>query len=267
MLCYTSSNKSMEININCDLGEKSKHHSNKYDPDLLNIVNSANIACGYHAGNNESMNQVVKISKKNGVSIGAHPSFNDPENFGRKRINLSSFEIRKLIIDQYEILQNIAFKHGENVTHIKPHGALNNMACEDIKLATTLAKTINDINKDLIYLVPTGSKMEEAAKKLNMKIACEIFADRNYEEDGNLVSRKKPNALITDPEEAKKHVLNMVKNQALNCYTGKQIPCEIDSVCIHGDNESSLATAKSIKDNLVENGLYLKPLIKMEKFI
>ena len=141
------------------------------------------------------------------------------------------------------------------------------MACEDIKLATTLAKTINDINKDLIYLVPTGSKMEEAAKKLNMKIACEIFADRNYEEDGNLVSRKKPNALITDPEEAKKHVLNMVKNQALNCYTGKQIPCEIDSVCIHGDNESSLATAKSIKDNLVENGLYLKPLIKMEKFI
>jgi len=267
MLCYTSSNKSMEININCDLGEKSKHHSNKYDPDLLNIVNSANIACGYHAGDNESMNQVVEISKKNGVSIGAHPSFNDPENFGRKRINLSSFEIRKLIIDQYEILQNIAFKHGENVTHIKPHGALNNMACEDIKLATTLAKTINDINKDLIYLVPTGSKMEEAAKKLNMKIACEIFADRNYEEDGNLVSRKKPNALITDPEEAKKHVLNMVKNQALNCYTGKQIPCEIDSVCIHGDNESSLATAKSIKDNLVENGLYLKPLNKMEKFI
>ena len=257
----------MEININCDLGEKSKHHSNKYDPDLLNIVNSANIACGYHAGDNESMNQVVEISKKNGVSIGAHPSFNDPENFGRKRINLSSFEIRKLIIDQYEILQNIAFKHGENVTHIKPHGALNNMACEDIKLATTLAKTINDINKDLIYLVPTGSKMEEAAKKLNMKIACEIFADRNYEEDGNLVSRKKPNAIITDPEEAKKHVLNMVKNQVLNCYSGKQIPCEIDSVCIHGDNESSLATAKSIKDNLVENGLYLKPLNKMEKFI
>jgi len=109
--------------------------------------------------------------------------------------------------------------------------------------------------------------MQEAAKKLNMKIACEIFADRNYEEDGNLISRKKPNALITDPEEAKKHVLNMVKNQALNCYSGKQIPCEIDSVCIHGDNESSLATAKSIRDNLLDNGLYLKPLNKMKKFI
>ena len=259
--------ETMEININCDLGEKSKHHSNKYDPDLLEIVNSANVACGYHAGDNESMSQVVQISKKNGVSIGAHPSFNDPDNFGRQRMNLPPNEVRQLIIDQYEILQKIAQNYWQNVTHIKPHGALNNMACEDINLATTLAKVINEINKDLIYLVPTGSKMEEAAKKLNMRIACEIFADRNYEDDGNLVSRKKPHALITDPEEAKKHVLNMVKNQSLNCHSGKQIPCEIDSVCIHGDNESSLSTAKSIRKNLIENGLKLKPLNKMEKFI
>ena len=259
--------KTMEININCDLGEKSKHHSNKHDPELLKIVNSANVACGFHAGDEDTMDQVVQISKDNGVSIGAHPSFNDPENFGRKRINLSSLEIKKLIIDQYEILQNIASKHNENVSHIKPHGALNNMACEDIELATTLAKTIKDISKDIIYLVPTGSKMEVAAKTLNMKIACEIFADRNYEDDGNLVSRKKSHALITDPELAKNHVLNMVKNQAINCHSGKQIPCEIDSVCIHGDNVSSLATANSIKNNLLENGLKLKTLNTMEKFI
>ena len=259
--------KTMEININCDLGEKSKHHSNKHDPELLKIVNSANVACGFHAGDEDTMDQVVQISKENGVSIGAHPSFNDPENFGRKRINLSSLEIKKLIIDQYEILQNIALKHNENVSHIKPHGALNNMACEDIELATTLAKTIKDISKDLIYLVPTGSKMEVAAKTLNMKIACEIFADRNYEDDGNLVSRKKSHALITDPELARNHVLSMVKNQAINCHSGKQIPCEIDSVCIHGDNKSSLATAKSIKKNLLENGLKLKTLNTMEKFI
>jgi len=255
-----------EININCDLGEKSQHHSNKHDPDLLEIVNSANIACGYHAGDEETMNEVISISKKNGVSIGAHPSFKDPENFGRSRLNLSSNEIRKLIIDQYEILQNIAINHGENVSHIKPHGALNNMACEDIELATTIAQTINDISKDLIYLVPTGSKMQEAAKKLDMKIACEIFADRNYEDDGNLVSRKKSNALITDPEIAKKHVLSMVKNQALNCHSGKQIPCEIDSVCIHGDNKSSLETAKEIQKNLMANGLKLVTLKKLKKF-
>ena len=257
---------SIEININCDLGEKSKHHSNKHDPDLLEIVNSANIACGYHAGDKETMNQVVEISKKNGVSIGAHPSFNDPENFGRERMNLSSSELEKLIIDQYEILQTISSNHGENVTHIKPHGALNNMACEDIDLATTLAKVIKRINPDLIYLVPTGSKMEQAAKKLDMKIACEIFADRNYEDDGNLVSRKKPHALITDPEQAKKHVLKMVQTQSLNCHSGKQIPCEIDSVCIHGDNLSSLNTAKAVKENLLNNGLKLIALNKMEKF-
>ena len=256
----------MEININCDLGEKSKHHSNKYDPELLGIVNSANIACGYHAGDVDTMRETIKISKKNGVSIGAHPSFNDPENFGISRMNLSTNEIRKLIFDQYEILQDIAIKYDEKVSHIKPHGALNNMACEDIELAMILAKTINEIDKDLIYLVPTGSKMEVSAKKLNMRIACEIFADRNYEDDGNLVSRQKSNALITDPEIAKKHVLSMVKNQALNCHSGKQIPCEIDSVCIHGDNKSSLATAKSIKENLLSNGLKLLPLNEMEKF-
>jgi len=141
------------------------------------------------------------------------------------------------------------------------------MACEDIDLATTLAKVIKSINPQLIYLVPTGSKMEQAAKKLDMNIACEIFADRNYEDDGNIVSRKKPHALITDTEQAKKHVLKMVQTQSLNCHSGKQIPCEIDSVCIHGDNLSSLETAKSIKKNLLENGLVLKTLNKMKKFI
>ena len=262
-----SSIETMEININCDLGEKSKHHSNKYDPDLLEIVNSANIACGYHAGDIETMSEVVQISKKNDVSIGAHPSFNDPENFGRKRMNLPSTEIRKLIIEQYEILEKISVQHELNVTHIKPHGALNNMACEDIELSTILAKTIKEIDKNLIYLVPTGSKMEIAAKKLDMRIACEIFADRNYEDDGNLVSRSKSYALITDPEKAKKHVLNMVKNQAINCHSGKQIPCEIDSVCIHGDNMSSLSTAKQVRDNLLQHNLILKPLNKMKKFL
>ena len=257
----------MEININCDLGEKSKHHSNINDPELLKIVNSASVACGYHAGDEQTMLEVVLISKQNGVSIGAHPSFKDPENFGRKRMNLSAKEIRKLIIDQYEILQRIASANGTKVSHIKPHGALNNMACEDFELAMTLAKSVNEIDKNLIYLVPTGSKMEKAARKLNMKIACEIFADRNYEDDGNLVSRKKPHALITDPEQAKKHVLKMVQTQSLNCHSGKQIPCEIDSVCIHGDNISSLETAKSIRKNLLDNGLKLETLNKMKKFI
>ena len=257
----------MEININCDLGEKSKHHSTKHDPDLLKIVNSANIACGFHAGDKQTMINTIEISKVNNVSIGAHPSFNDPENFGRKRHHLPEDMIKKLIIDQYEILQNIAENCGTKVTHIKPHGALNNMACEDLGLAKILAETIYSIDKNLIYLVPTGSKMEEAARKFDMKVACEIFADRNYEDDGNLVSRSKINAVITDPKKCKQHVLNMVENQSINCMSGKKIKCSIDSICIHGDNVESLATARQIKKVLEENNIYLKPLNYLKKFL
>ena len=257
----------MEININCDLGESSKLHSTKNDPLLLEIVNSANIACGYHAGDKATMENTIKISKKNNVSIGAHPSFNDPENFGRIRVNLPSKDVKKLIIDQIDILSNIADKNSIKVTHVKPHGALNNMACENYDLAKTIADSILEVNKNLIFLVPTGSQMEIAGKKLGMKIAAEIFADRNYEDDGNLISRSKDNAIITDPIIAKKHVIKMVKNQALNCFSGKQIPCKIDSVCVHGDGKSAVNTAQQIKEGLIKSGVTLSPLDKMKKLV
>ena len=257
----------MEININCDLGESSKFHSTENDPLLLKIVNSANIACGYHAGDKKTMENTIKISKENNVSIGAHPSFNDPENFGRKRLDLPKSEITKLIIDQINVLCDVANKSGMKVTHVKPHGALNNMACENYDLAKVISESIIKVNKKLIFLVPTGSQMEKAGKKLGMKIATEIFADRNYEDDGNLVSRSKDNAMITDPETAKKHVIKMVENQALNCYSGKQIPCEIDSICVHGDGKNAVNTAKQIKEGLIKSGVTLNPLDKMKKFI
>ena len=257
----------MEININCDLGESSKLHSTENDPLLLGIVNSANVACGYHAGDKPTMEKTIEISKKNKVSIGAHPSFNDPENFGRKRLNLPSSEIKKLVIDQINILSNIANDKEMKVTHVKPHGALNNMACENFDLAKIISESIIQVNKELIFLVPSGSQMEKAGKKLGMKIAAEIFADRNYEDDGNLVSRSKNNAMIINPENSKKHVIKMVENQALNCYSGKQIPCEIDSICVHGDGESAVNTAKQIKEGLIKSGVTLNPLDKMKKFI
>ena len=257
----------MEININCDLGESSKLHSTENDTHLLNIVNSANIACGYHAGDPLTMEKTIEISKKNKVSIGAHPSFNDRENFGRKRLNLSSTEIEKLIIDQINILSEIADKKGMKVTHVKPHGALNNMACEDFELAKTISQSISIINKNLIFLVPTGSEMEKAGKKLGLKIAAEIFADRNYEDNGNLISRSKKNAMITDPKIAEQHVIKMVQNQSLNCYSGKQIPCVIDSVCVHGDGQTAVLTAKQIREGLIKSDVTLKTLDKMKKFI
>ena len=141
------------------------------------------------------------------------------------------------------------------------------MACEDYELAKIISDSIIQVNKDLIFLVPTGSQMEKAGKKLDMKIATEIFADRNYEDNGNLVSRSKSNAMITDPEIAKKHVIKMVENQALNCYSGKQIPCEIDSVCVHGDGQSAVKTAKQIREGLIKAGVTLNSLDKMKKFI
>ena len=257
----------MEININCDLGESSKLHSTENDPLLLEIVNSANIACGYHAGDKPTMEKTIEISKKNNVSIGAHPSFKDPENFGRKRLNLPIIEIKKLIIDQINILSDIASNKGMKVTHVKPHGALNNMACEDYDLAKIIAESIIVTNKNLIFLVPTGSQMEKAGKKLNLRIAAEIFADRNYEDDGNLISRKKNNAMITNPDVAKKHVIKMVETQAINCFSGKQIPCEIDSICVHGDSKNAVSTAKEIKEGLIKSGISLKPLNKLKKFI
>jgi len=257
----------MEININCDLGESSKLHSTENDPILLNIVNSANIACGYHAGDKATMEKTIEISKKNKVSVGAHPSFNDRENFGRKRLNLSTSEIIKLIIEQINILSEIADNKEMKITHVKPHGALNNMGCEDYELAKTISESIIKVNKDLIFLVPTGSQMAKAGKKLGMKVATEIFADRNYEDDGNLVSRTKRNAMITDPEIAKKHVIKMIENQAINCYSGKEISCEIDSICVHGDGENAVDTAKQIKEGLIISGVTLKPLDIMTKFI
>ena len=141
----------MEININCDLGESSKLHSTENDPLLLEIVNSANIACGYHAGDKPTMEKTIEISKKNKVSIGAHPSFNDPENFGRKRLNLPTSEIAKLIIDQINILSSVANKSGMKVTHVKPHGALNNMACEDYDLAKVISESIILVNKEFFW--------------------------------------------------------------------------------------------------------------------
>ncbi len=257
----------MEININCDLGESSKLHSTENDPLLLKIVNSASVACGYHAGDRSTMEKTIEISMKNNVSIGAHPSFKDPENFGRKIINLPQKEIKKLIIDQINILSNIANEKRMEVTHVKPHGALNNMACENYDLAKLISESIIEVNKDLIFLVPTGSEMEKAGKKLKMKVAVEIFADRNYEDDGNLISRSKNNAMITDPEIAKRHVLKMIKNQTINCYSGKQIPCEIDSICVHGDGKNAVNTAQEIKEELLKSQINLKPLNQMKKFI
>ena len=228
----------MEININCDLGESSKLHSIENDPLLLEIVNSANIACGYHAGDKPTMEKTIEISKKNKVSIGAHPSFNDPENFGRKRLNLPSSEIKKLIIDQINILSNVAVKVGVKVTHVKPHGALYNLIAINREKAEVVVNTIKKVFKDLKIYVPYNSVIADVAKENGLTILYEAFADRNYNDDLTLVSRQEPNATMTDPTEIIDHVSRMFNYRKVQTLSGKQISIEADTFCIHGDNKN-----------------------------
>jgi len=250
----------MEINLNCDLGEKSKFCSTKNDPQLLKIVNTANIACGYHAGDEDTMRNTIKISKKNDVSIGAHPSFKDRKNFGRKRINLRNNEIEKLIVDQLEIISKIANEEHHPITHVKPHGALNNMACENYEISKSIGKAILNFDKNLIYVCLPVTQMEKAGRDLNMNIACEIFADRNYEDNGNLISRKLPNALITDPKEALEKTILMLSEKAIISYSGKRIPCSIDTICLHGDGKTALEMAGKLRAGLLHENVELKKL-------
>ena len=255
----------MEINLNCDLGEKSKFCSTENDPKLLRIVNTANIACGYHAGDEDTMRNTIRIAKKNGVSIGAHPSFNDKENFGRKRIYLKNHEIEKLATEQLEIISKIADEEKYPITHVKPHGALNNMACEDYEISKSIGRAILNFNQNLIYVCLPMTQMEKAARALKMKVACEIFADRNYEDNGHLISRKLPNALITDPEEALKKIILMLREKSIISYSGKKIPCSIDTICLHGDGKTALEMANKLKTGLQDNNIKLKQLTEIVK--
>ena len=256
----------MEININCDLGEKSKHHSNKYDPDLLEIVNSANIACGFHAGDEETMHQVIEISKKNNVSIGAHPGFKDKKNFGRKRIYLTLDQIDNLITSQLELIYKISKKINYQITHVKPHGALNNMACEDFNLAKQIALSIKKFDDKLIFMILPKTQMEIAAKKINIKFACEIFADRNYDDNGLLINRKNKNAMQNDPFKAINNIIQMLEMKSIKTINGKFIDAEIDSVCVHGDGINALKIAKHLKEGLINKGIKLLNLNKLSKF-
>jgi len=256
----------METNLNCDLGETSIHHSAENDPELMKLINTANIACGFHAGDEETMKKTVDLAIIHNVSIGAHPSFADKENFGRKRINLTKNEIKKLISDQIQILSEISKSKGLPLTHVKPHGALNNMACENYELSFTIGQTIKEFDKDLIFMVLPETEMEKAGRDLNLKVACEIFADRNYEDNGRLVSREQSHALKSDVIEATQNIISMLNDKAILCYSGKRIPCQIDTICVHGDGENAVAIVKNIKSNLEKAGLILRPLNKLEKF-
>ena len=241
------------IDINCDMGEGIGN-----DELIMPYISSANIACGYHAGDENTMKQTVELCKRYNVAVGAHPSFPDRENFGRTDMLLHPGEIYEMIIKQINCLEKFAAKADVPVHHVKPHGALYNMAARDKGLAPFVALALLDTNPKYILYGLSGSYLIKEAMNLGLKTASEVFSDRTYKNDGSLISRSKPGALIEDTDKAVVQVLQMVKKGTVTSITGKKIPIVAETICIHGDGEHAVEFAKAIHAALKKEGIEIK---------
>lgn len=233
----------MPCDINCDMGEGIGD-----DELIMPYIISANIACGFHAGDVETMQQTILLAKNYKVNIGVHPSFLDKENFGRTEIETSPQEVYELVSTQIKILQKIAVENNAALHHVKPHGALYNMAAKDKSLAKTIADAVKDFNKNLILFGLSGSFLISEAKAIGLKTASEVFADRTYRDDGSLTPRSQPNALIQNIDEAIEQVLMMVNKGKVKTVSGKEIPIIAETICIHGDGKNAVEFARAISN-------------------
>lgn len=250
----------MKVNLNSDLGESFGAWNMGDDAAMLAVVTTANVACGFHAGDWNVMQTTIAEAVKNGVSVGAHPSYPDLQGFGRRPMTMSAKEVEALMAYQIGALMGVAATRGAKVTHVKPHGAINNKAAVDADLAAAIARGIKGVSKDLIFLAPAGSAMIEAGRKANLPVAQEVFADRNYDDDGNLVPRGRPDAMVHDSDEALNNVLRMVQEKAIVSVSGKRIPCAVDSICVHGDSPGAVAMARHIRAGLEKAGVAIVTL-------
>jgi len=244
----------VQLNLNADLGESFGAWSMGDDENLLEIVNSANVACGFHAGDPLVMSQTILKAKKHAVSIGAHPGFDDLQGFGRRQMVLKDAEVSALILYQLAALAGMAQSHGYTMTHVKPHGAINNMACEDRHLADIIVNAVQQFDPTLIFLAPVLSQLEVAAKVAGLPVVGEIFADRAYAEDGTLVSRGNPGAVLENASECIEHVRKMISARGLVTVSGKVLPTDFQSICVHGDNAHAVDTARQIYAALQADG-------------
>ena len=233
----------MNIDLNCDLGEGAGN-----DEAIMPYITSANIACGFHAGDEHTMRETVRLAKRFGVNIGAHPSWNDRENFGRKEMDVSPEETEKLVFEQIQTLAAIAKEEGTALSHVKPHGALYNQSAKDIELATAIARAVKTFSVDLILVGLAGSRSLEAGREMGVRVAAEGFPDRGYNADGTLMSRLLPGALIESPEAVAEHALELIR-------TGR-----MDTLCLHGDHPNAAANAKLLRDVLEKNGVTISEL-------
>ncbi|NMF90827.1 LamB/YcsF family protein [Aromatoleum petrolei] len=245
------------INLNADLGESFGAWSMGDDASMLEVVKSANVACGFHAGDPLVMRQTVATAKRCDVSLGAHPSFPDLQGFGRRRMDVPAAELEAMLIYQIGALAGIARTDGMEVTHVKPHGALNNMACADAKLAATVARAVRAFDPNLILLAPALSQLVIAGREAGLRVVEEIFADRAYLDDGNLVPRSQPGAMIHGADGCLHHVLDMLEAGALISINGKRLPVKAQSICVHGDDAEAVATARVLREGLLRAGYEL----------
>ncbi|MDQ0393876.1 LamB/YcsF family protein [Labrys monachus] len=252
------------IDINCDMGESFGAYTIGADAELLRIVSSANIACGFHAGDPNVMDATLRLAAENGVAAGAHPGFMDLYGFGRRQIRGESpADIERQIIYQIGALQALARAAGSRLAHVKSHGSLGNMAAEDPDLAMAYARAVKAADPDLILVVMPGAETEKAGERLGLRMAREIYADRAYAENGNLVSRKLPGAVIHDPEHAASRVIEMVKSQSIITVSGERRQARIDSVCVHGDTPGAPAVAALVRRRLEEAGIAIAPMAQV----
>ena len=248
------------IDLNSDLGESFGRYTLGLDDQIIPLVSSANIACGQHAGDPMVMRKTVGMAKDAGIAIGAHPGYPDLQGFGRRDMNLSPDEAYSYMVYQIGALQAFCAAQGAALAHVKPHGQLYNHAAIDLELAAALAQAVRDIDSHLVLVGLANSALVEAGRKLGLGVAEEFFADRNYTDEGKLVSRNDPAALIRSEEEAIQRVKNAVRDGAVPSVTGKLIDLHPDTLCVHGDSPTALAFVSRIRRELEEDGIAIKPV-------
>lgn len=249
------------IDINCDLGESYGAFKVGNDEKIMPHITSANIACGFHAGDPVIMAQTINLAKKHNVAIGAHPGYPDLLGFGRREMQLTSEEVKNYTVYQVSALQGFAKVAGVSLQHVKPHGALYNTAAKDEKLSEAIVDAVKALNHNLIIFAPLNSALAKAAVESGLRVAYEVFADRAYNSDGSLVSRKQPNAIIQEPQKVMERAIKMVKEGTVLAVNGEVVNLgEVHTICVHGDTPTAIELAKALKKGLIKVGIEVKPV-------
>lgn len=251
------------VDLNCDLGESFGNYTCGMDAEVIPHISSANVACGFHASDPLVMSKTVTLARQHHVAVGAHPGFPDLVGFGRRNMNVSPAELKAMVQYQIGALQAFCKAQGAVLQHVKPHGAMYNMAAKDRKLADAICEAIKEINPQLILLGLSGSQMLAAAEEQGLPWASEVFADRAYEDDGSLTPRALPGSVITDEEQAIARILQMVQEGTVTARSGKTIAIRADSICLHGDGVKAVEFARRIRAELTAAGVEIVSLAEL----